>query len=330
MVFFNRTTKEMSAKIVYYGPGLGGKTTNLQYIYDHLPERRRGKMLALPTQTDRTLFFDLLPLKIGKVSGFTTKLQLYTVPGQVFYNSTRKVVLKGVDAIVFVADSQKDLMDANIESLDNLKENLAEQNRKLHKIPYVIQYNKRDLDNIASVEELNEALNPSGVPFYESVAVSGAGVIETLKGISKLTLYHLKRIQEGVTEKEEDMEEELVIGAKDEIEKGGMDRRKEPVPASTGVNRQKKARQTSGRPYSVFSGRSGAAAADKAFPKHDIIIEKTIPKEIVVPLELRPNALPSRIKVKLNLDITLRVRNKAEEDSGSDRELPSTMQRGSK
>ncbi len=213
MVFFNYASMEMSAKIVYYGPGLCGKTTNLKWIFNQMPQARRGEMVSLATETDRTLFFDLLPLSLGKVGDFTTRIQLYTVPGQVFYNSTRKLVLKGVDGIVFVADSQEPMLDANIESLENLQENLNEQKLSLRKIPWVIQYNKRDLPGILPVNVLNRHLNFMDVPFYESVAMSGAGVMESLAGIAKLTLRHLrKKAGEDLAEDSPEMklfEEEL-------------------------------------------------------------------------------------------------------------------------
>jgi mutual gliding-motility protein MglA len=208
MVFFNYATMEMSAKIVYYGPGLCGKTTNLQQIYNITNPTTRGEMVSLATETDRTLFFDLLPINLGNIGGFKTRFQLYTVPGQVFYNSTRKLVLKGVDAVVFVADSQEPMLEANIESLENLEENLAELNLSLSEIPWVMQYNKRDLPNIMSVAELEEHLNKTGVPYFEAVAITGKGVLETLKGISKLTLLSLKK-KTGEIEEDEFEEEEV-------------------------------------------------------------------------------------------------------------------------
>lgn len=193
MVFFNYSTMQMAAKIVFYGPGLCGKTTNLQYIYKKTAPKSRGEMVCLETETDRTLFFDLLPIDVGVIGGFKTRFQLYTVPGQVFYNSTRKLVLRGVDGIVFVADSQIPAEDNNIESLMNLKENLLEHNLDIDTIPLVFQFNKRDLTNIMPIEKLNRILNPSGLPFYEAAAVQGVGVFETLKGISKATLFSLRR-----------------------------------------------------------------------------------------------------------------------------------------
>ncbi len=193
MVFFNYATMQMAAKIVYYGPGLCGKTTNLHVIYGRTAPTSRGEMVCLETETDRTLFFDLLPLDVGVIGGFKTRLQLYTVPGQVFYNTTRKLVLKGVDGIVFVADSQRPMKDPNVESLKNLRENLAEIGLTLDGIPRVFQYNKRDLQNILSIDDLNDALNPDrSVEWYEASATNGTGVFETLKAISKLTLRSLK------------------------------------------------------------------------------------------------------------------------------------------
>lgn len=192
MVFINYAAMQLSAKIVYYGPGLCGKTTSLQYIYKRTAEDSRGELVSLDTETDRTLFFDLLPMEVGVIGGFKTKIQLYTVPGQVFYNTTRKLVLRGVDGIVFVADSQEPLFESNIESYNNLHENLRELNLRLEDIPLVFQYNKRDLKNVVSVDKLNEALNKNGFPCFETSATTGQGVFDALKGISKLTLLSLK------------------------------------------------------------------------------------------------------------------------------------------
>ena len=194
MVFFNYATMQMAAKIVYYGPGLCGKTTNLHHIYGRTSPGSRGEMVSLETETDRTLFFDLLPLDVGVIGGFKTRVQLYTVPGQVFYNTTRKLVLKGVDGIVFVADSQRAMKDANVESFNNLRTNLAEISLKVEDLPLVFQFNKRDLSNILTVAEMEESLNSQGLyETYEACAVLGQGVFETLKAISKLTLRSLKK-----------------------------------------------------------------------------------------------------------------------------------------
>lgn len=193
MVLFNYSTRELTAKVVYYGPGICGKTTNLQFIHENLPGSVRGKMLSLATKTDRTLFFDFLPIDLGEIRGMKTRVQLYTVPGQVFYNETRKLVLKGVDGIVFVADSQETMLGANVESFKNLEENLRGHGMKLADIPHVIQFNKRDLPKLSAIEDMNAALNKYNAPFYESVAPTGIGVQDTLKAIVKLVLLNLTR-----------------------------------------------------------------------------------------------------------------------------------------
>jgi mutual gliding-motility protein MglA len=193
MSFINYLSREINCKIVYYGPGLCGKTTNLQFIYTKTNPEAKGKMISLATETERTLFFDFLPLALGEIRGFKTRFHLYTVPGQVFYDASRKLILKGVDGVVFVADSQIARMEANIESLENLRHNLAEQGYNLDTLPFVIQYNKRDMPSVASVEELRATLNPMGVPEYEAVAATGEGVFETLKAVAKLVLTELKK-----------------------------------------------------------------------------------------------------------------------------------------
>jgi len=191
MVLFNAATKELTAKIVYYGPGLCGKTTNLQKIYDSLPGDGRGKMLSLATQTDRTLFFDFLPIELGTIRGMKTRIQLYTVPGQVFYDATRKLVLRGADAVVFVADSQAPALLTNKESFQNLIENLKDQGTDLEKIPHVIQWNKRDTPNALPVDTLDKEINRFHAPTYEACAMKGEGVRETLSGVAKLVLKYL-------------------------------------------------------------------------------------------------------------------------------------------
>lgn len=193
MVTINYAFREISCKIVYYGPGLSGKTTNLQYVHDRVPSKSRGDLISLATETDRTLYFDFLPIHVGDIAGFSTKFQLYTVPGQVFYNATRKLVLRGVDGIVFVADSQTAKMDENIESLSNMYENLRENGIDRNEIPIVMQYNKRDLPEVASIEELEKTLNSDGLPYVEASAVSGNGVFDTLKRITKLVLEQTKK-----------------------------------------------------------------------------------------------------------------------------------------
>jgi len=193
MSLVNFTTREITCKIVYYGPGRSGKTTNLHYIYGRVPDTRRGRMVSLATQTDRTLFFDFLPLELGTISGFSTRFQLYTVPGQVYYNATRKLVLQGADGVVFVADSQARRLEDNLESLQNLQENLLEQGVDIRHLPVVFQYNKQDLpaDLVLGREELDDALNFRGVQSFSADALHGSGVFETLKGISELVLRRL-------------------------------------------------------------------------------------------------------------------------------------------
>lgn len=193
MTFINYASREINCKIVYYGPGLGGKTTNLQYIYDTTAAQQKGKLISLATETDRTLFFDFLPLELGTVRGFKARFHLYTVPGQVFYDASRKLILKGVDGIVFVADSQRERMDANVESLYNLEENLKTQGYDLAKIPYALQINKRDLSDILTVAELTRELSRKGEPVIEAVAPKGVGVFETLKLVAKQVLNDLRK-----------------------------------------------------------------------------------------------------------------------------------------
>ena len=192
MSFINFAAREINCKIVYYGAGLGGKTTNLQVIYQKTAEQQKGKMISLATETERTLFFDFLPLDLGNVRGFKTRIHLYTVPGQVFYDASRKLILRGVDGIVFVADSQEQRMDANVEALENLMSNLQEHGYDFNKIPYVLQLNKRDLPNILSPEELNKELRKKNEAVVEAVAFQGVGVFETLKEIARQVLTELK------------------------------------------------------------------------------------------------------------------------------------------
>ena len=193
MPFINYASREISCKIVYYGPGLCGKTTNVQHIHDRTTLAARGRLISLKTESDRTLFFDFMPVDIGTLGGFKVRLQLYTVPGQVFYDAVRKLILRGIDGVVFVADSQVGRLDADLVSLENLHINLAAQGRCLDTLPYVIQYNKRDLDGIAPTSELRALLNPTGVPDFEAAATNGGGVFETLKTTVRLVLVELKR-----------------------------------------------------------------------------------------------------------------------------------------
>jgi len=192
MSFINYAAREINVKIVFYGPGLCGKTTNLQYIYEKSNPQQKGKLISLATETDRTLFFDFLPLDLGAVRGFKTRFHLYTVPGQVFYDASRKLILKGVDGVVFVADSQEARMDANAESLHNLEDNLSENGFELKTVPYVLQFNKRDLPSAMLVDDMYRLLNFKGEPTFEAVATKGIGVFETLKAVAKQVLYELR------------------------------------------------------------------------------------------------------------------------------------------
>jgi signal recognition particle receptor subunit beta len=193
VTFINYVAREINCKIVYYGPGLGGKTTNLQYVYQITNTENKGKLISLATETERTLFFDFLPIDFGQIRGFRTRFHLYTVPGQVFYDSSRKLILKGVDGVVFVADSQEDRLDANLESLSNLTENMKEQGFDIAKIPYVLQLNKRDLPSAMPTEELTRQLLIKGEPVIEAVATQGVGVVTTLKGVARQVLVELRK-----------------------------------------------------------------------------------------------------------------------------------------
>jgi mutual gliding-motility protein MglA len=191
--FINFPAREINCKLVYYGPGLGGKTANLQWIYEHTGTNQKGKMISLATETDRTLFFDFLPLDLGTVRGFKTRLHLYTVPGQVFYEASRKLILKGADGVVFVADSQEERLDANLETIENLREHLKEHNLDFDTIPYVLQLNKRDVPGVLPVKELAKQLQIKGEPVTEAVAINGQGVFETLREVARLVLAELKK-----------------------------------------------------------------------------------------------------------------------------------------
>ena len=193
MPYINQALREICCKIVYYGPGLGGKTTNVQHLFDRTRAESKGRLVSLKTATERTLFFDFLPLEVGSIGGFRTRLQLYTGPGQVFYRATRRLVLRGLDGLVFVADSQVDRLDANVESMEDLRENLDEYGRSLARVPFVVQYNKRDLDGVVPLSELHALLNPGGVPEMEASAATGRGVFETLKTVARLVLLELKQ-----------------------------------------------------------------------------------------------------------------------------------------
>jgi len=220
MAFVNYATRNIAIKVVYYGPGLSGKTTNLRYIFTMMDEESRGDLLCLETPAERTLFFDLLPIKAGLICDFRTHFQLLTVPGQVFYEASRKSVLKGTDGIIYVADSQVPLLDANLENFDGLRKNLLEYDMDINFIPLVFQYNKRDLDNLIPVETFNNLLNPHGLPYIESSAINGKGVFETLKEIARMTVPVVEEKvfgKKGQTKKKEEIEKELKSSKKEEI-----------------------------------------------------------------------------------------------------------------
>jgi hypothetical protein len=193
LTFINYVAREINCKIVYYGPGLGGKTTNLQYVYQITSPSNRGKLISLATETERTLFFDFLPIDFGLIRGFRTRFHLYTVPGQVFYDSSRKLILKGVDGVVFVADSQEERMDANLESISNLTENLKEHGFDIYRVPYVLQLNKRDLPSALPAKELVQQLQVKQEPVFEAVAVKGVGILESLKAVARQVLVELRK-----------------------------------------------------------------------------------------------------------------------------------------
>lgn len=276
MASINYASKEISCKIVFYGPGLSGKTTNLQYVHKKIPPQTRGELISLATDQDRTLYFDFLPVDIGKVHGFSTKFQLYTVPGQVYYNATRKLVLRGVDGLVFVADSQKSKMDENIESFQNLVENLSEYGYKIERIPVVFQYNKRDLPNISPVVELQETLNPKGLPHFEAIATRGIGVFDSLKCISKLVLDQAKRKQ-LFPEREMAAQEAEKVSADGEL---SQTPEKEPIAAKV----------TSTATATEVSGQRPVAT----LPKKEVEVspEQIIPEPLKAQQERVPEAGP--------------------------------------
>ncbi len=243
MVQINFALKEVNCKIVYYGPGLSGKTTNLEVIHSKAPKTNVGELTSIATEGDRTLFFDFLPLSLGSVAGMTTKFQIYTVPGQVYYNSTRKLVLQGADGIVFVADSRRGKMDENLESLSNLMENLEEYGMNVNTLPLVMQYNKRDLPDVYAVEELEEKLNHLNTPHYEAVAVTGEGVFPTLKKLSQMVLENLNK-QQGST---------VVKVPKKQVEA------KEPVAVGAPARAAANTKQSSNRPRTAAAASAGGA-----------------------------------------------------------------------
>jgi signal recognition particle receptor subunit beta len=275
MATFNFSTMQMTVKVVYYGPGLCGKTTNLQFIYGHTTPNSRGEMVSLETKADRTLFFDLLPIEVGTIAGFKTKIQLYTVPGQVFYNTTRKLVLKGVDGIVFVADTQRPMLQSNVESLANLKTNLAELGIVIDTVPMVFQYNKRDLQDVCTVKELDATLNSREIPRVEAAALTGLGVFETLREISKLTLGALKK----------------------QLEEGSPGSARVPLPARPRVPeaaaRAQAVSQPAAKPAAALQSPVGQAVASGA-PAANPAVSRPAPAR-ATPAQPSPVAAPPRV-----------------------------------
>jgi signal recognition particle receptor subunit beta len=307
MVLFNYATKEITAKIVYYGPGLCGKTTNLQFIYESLPSNHKSKMLSLSTKTDRTLFFDFLPLDLGKIRGMRTKLQLYTVPGQVYYNSTRQLVLKGADGVVFVADSQESALDANLESLQNLEDNLKRQGTKIRDVPLAIQYNKRDLPNALPVHKLNRELNKINAPHFESVATTGVGVEETLTGVTQLVLSNL--VKKYGLEGSEPLEREVQI-LNPQAEPGAPDSLWDdedpmvPLPSGKPLDDIPMASIEIPLPEAVMSSLpdvGGVAVAKGRRAGEGLVKEVTVPLTLTID-EIRRNR---KVRLVITVDVTI-------------------------
>ncbi len=317
MVLFNYATKEITAKIVYYGPGLCGKTTNLQFIYESLPSNHKSKMLSLSTKTDRTLFFDFLPLDLGKIRGMRTKLQLYTVPGQVYYNSTRQLVLKGADGVVFVADSQEDAIDANLESMQNLQDNLKRQGTKIQDIPLVIQYNKRDLPNALPVKKLNRELNKIGAPHFETVATTGVGVEEALTGVTQLVLTNL--VKKYGLEGTEPLEREVQIlnpPSPEPVATDALWNEDEEAPTLSLPSRKRGINEDEEEPE-VVSNEIPMTSIEIPLPDAimsslpdvgGVATQKEVIKEITVPVTLTSDELRGRRKVRLKITVDVTIR----------------------
>ena len=306
MVLFNYATKEITAKIVYYGPGLCGKTTNLQFIYESLPSNHKSKMLSLSTKTDRTLFFDFLPLDLGKIRGMRTKLQLYTVPGQVYYNSTRQLVLKGADGVVFVADSQESALDANLESIQNLEDNLKRQGTKIREMPLAIQYNKRDLPNALPVQKLNKELNKFEAPHFESVATTGVGVEETLNGVTQLVLGNL--VKKYGLEGSEPLEREVQLLNPPGDEPMRTDTLWDDEDPTLTMNPRQMASIEIPLPEEITSSLPEIGSGNVAVAEQELDAGgEGIVKEVTVPLTLTIAELrrSRKLRLKITLDVTI-------------------------
>ncbi len=313
MVLFNYATKELTLKVVYYGPGLGGKTTNLQQLHSRLNPKTRGKLISLATEMDRTLFFDFLPMELGTIQGFKVRFQLYTVPGQVYYNATRKLVLKGADAVIFVADSQEEMMERNLESLQNLKENLLLNNLDPESIPMVYQHNKRDLPGILPVTVLDSQLNHRRVPSFEAIAITGMGVVETFKETARILIGEMGKKHRFATPREE-----VVVEAEEVLEEAGPPQVGAEAPAAA---RSASAWVEGGR---VPSGKMEVVADEEApiegevvtFPREEFIQPEEPPAEAAAsdqpvmeapaPLGVVAPPLPSLIEAE---DLTRKIQD---------------------
>ncbi|RMF16930.1 MAG: hypothetical protein D6761_05405 [Candidatus Dadabacteria bacterium] len=288
MAVFNLRKREIQAKIVYYGPGLSGKTTNLQHIHKKLRPEHKGELMTLATQTDRTLFFDFLPIELGEIRGLKTRFQLYTVPGQVFYNSTRKLVLKNADGVVFVADSRAEALNDNLESLRNLEENLRVHRIDIRKVPLVIQYNKRDLPDAMPVEELNKHLNPFGAPVFEAEAHRGKGVLDTLSAICKAVIRDLRE-KDPTTFQPAEPPPRTQDGKKPRIETPGARPQAAPAPAT-----QPSAPSTAVEVSAEPTGQWTLVDADQAVSMEDGVL--------TVPVELERDGERVRLKLRINVE----------------------------
>ncbi len=302
MALFNYATRELSAKVVYYGPGLSGKTTNIEMVHRILRPEQKGRLISLPTETDRTLFFDFLPVDLGHIKGFKVRFHLYTVPGQVFYNATRRLVLQGVDGVVFVADSQKEMAQSNVESLKNLAENLASYGKNLDELPFVLQYNKRDLKNRFSVKEMDAQLNPMNVPAIEGIAKEGVGVSETLVTISRMVFSSLRKtlLMPGETAEHEE------IGALADAKIGESFGRKEAeqleeISESEMIQVDQEARDANASPEASFAAVEPEPPADADSVPDEIELLSTAPPivEEAVPEDQDPTKAFDEIEIEI-------------------------------
>lgn len=297
MALFNYNSKEINAKIVYYGPALSGKTTNIKTIYEKIMPEKKGKLITLPTQGDRTLFFDFFPLEAGEIRGYKMRFHLYTVPGQVYYNATRKLVLKGADGVVFVADAQDSMLDTNLEAMSNLRRNLAEQGINLNDFPFVIQYNKKDLPNVLPVEVLNRELNPRGVPFFFASASIGEGVLETLTSVSKSVLADLKEmIETGRPRKRVPVQEPSTVAEMGRILERGEDLRRwsQDETPSRDLHKKFGGMDYSGTEEKLELGKSAPEVSSFA----DAVMEGIFNVALSVKLRVVTSREGGRIKVK--------------------------------